>query len=190
VGVVVVDDNRIVLANQAARALLDEGHILRLVDGRIHAATPEADAKLAAAVRDVRDNEGDKPVAIGLEVGANDQVRALIRPLRSPSAAMLGVDHEAIALYLSDPRKTIETPEEILQQMFGLTTREAAVLRALVQGDDLNTIAKRLGIGLQTVKTHIQHIMRTTGANRQAELVTLVLSSPAWISAQGPAKRH
>jgi DNA-binding CsgD family transcriptional regulator len=73
---------------------------------------------------------------------------------------------------------------EVLQQLFGLTAREAAVLRALVQGETLPQTAQRLGIKLQTVKTHLQHIMQTMGAARQAELVKQVLSSPAWIAAQ------
>jgi len=94
----------------------------------------------------------------------------------------------AVALYLTDSRRPIETPEEVLQQLFGLTVREAAVLRALVQGETLTQIAQRLGIKLQTVKTHLQHIMQTTGADRQAALVKQVLSSPAWLAAQQPSE--
>lgn len=58
------------------------------------------------------------------------------------------------------------------------------MLGALVQGKSLPQIAQRLGIKLHKVKTYLQHIMQTTGAGRQAELVKRVLSSPAWIAAQ------
>lgn len=97
----------------------------------------------------------------------------------------MGVKTEAVALYLSNSRSPVETPEELLQQLFGLTAREAAVLHALVEGDLPKAIAKRLGIGPETIKTHMQHIMQATGVSRQAELVKLVLSSPAWMAAQG-----
>jgi DNA-binding CsgD family transcriptional regulator len=73
----------------------------------------------------------------------------------------------------------------VLRRLFGLTEREAAVLRARVEGDDRQAIARRLGIGAETVKTHLQHVMQAVGVNRQDALIRLVLSSPAWIS--GPS---
>jgi len=91
----------------------------------------------------------------------------------------------AVALYVTDPRKPVETPEEILQRLFGLTPREAAVLRILAEGEDLQSVAARLGIGIETVRSHVKHIMETTGGSRQAELVRMVLSSPAWIAGHG-----
>jgi DNA-binding CsgD family transcriptional regulator len=79
-----------------------------------------------------------------------------------------------------------------LQRLFGLTAREASVLRIVVEGDDLQNVAVRLGIGIETVRSHVKHIMETTGARRQAELVRMVLSSPAWIvgSAQSPSREE
>ena len=98
---------------------------------------------------------------------------------------MVGARSEAVALYVTDPRKPVETPEEILQRLFGLTPREASVLRILVEGDDLQVVASRLSISIETVRSHVKHIMDTTGASRQAELVRMVLSSPAWIAGRG-----
>jgi DNA-binding CsgD family transcriptional regulator len=98
---------------------------------------------------------------------------------------MLGAQSEAVALYVTDPRKPVETQEEILQRLFGLTPREAAVLRILVEGEDLQSVAARLGIGIETVRSHVKHIMERTGASRQAELVRMVLSSPAWVAGHG-----
>jgi DNA-binding CsgD family transcriptional regulator len=187
-GMMVVEEDHVVLTNRAARSLLDEGDVVTCLNGQLRAIGAQSDAKLASALRDAH-ARGGSAVGLRLPAGEGNEIRAVIRPLRPPSAAMLGVQGEAVALYVSDSRKSIETPEELLQQLFGLTNREAAVLRALVQGDDLREIAKRLDIGFQTVKTHIQHIMRATGANRQAELVTLVMSSPTWVAAQIPNKK-
>jgi DNA-binding CsgD family transcriptional regulator len=79
----------------------------------------------------------------------------------------------------------IETPEEILQRLFGLTVREAAVLRVLAEGGDLRRAAAQLGVAHETVRTRVRHIMETTGARRQADLVRMVLASPAWIAGRG-----
>jgi len=99
---------------------------------------------------------------------------------------MLGAHDGSLAMYLTDPRRPIETSEEILQRLFGLTPREASVLRALVQGSDPRTIAESLGISQDTVRGHLKSIMQTIGANRQADLVRLVLSSPAWVAGGKP----
>ena len=78
-----------------------------------------------------------------------------------------------------------ETSEELLRRLFGLTAREASVLRALVEGGDTRGTRAGSGIGAETVKTHLRHVMHAVGARRQAELIRLVLSSSAWIAATG-----
>jgi DNA-binding NarL/FixJ family response regulator len=80
----------------------------------------------------------------------------------------------------------VETSEEVLRRIFGLTEREAAVLQALVRGQDTRGIAVQLEIGLETVKTHLRHIMLAVGVHRQTDLIRLVLSTPAWIGADAP----
>jgi DNA-binding CsgD family transcriptional regulator len=123
----------------------------------------------------------DQPIGLTLSIDHAEPVRAVIRRLHPASAGMLGAASQAVALYVTDPRKPIETSEEMLQRLFGLTAREAAVLRILAEGEDLQAAAAQLGIGIGTVRSHVKHIMETTGASRQAELVRMVLSSPAWL---------
>jgi len=180
-GLMVVDDDELKVANRTARAMLDEGDAVRLRNGRLTGTTGHGDAELRAAVQEAL-SDGDKPVGVSLPIDHADPVRAVVRRLHPKSARMVGAASEAVALYVADPRKPIETPEEILQRLFGLTPREASVLRILAKGDDLQTAAAQLGISIQTARTHLKHIMETTGANRQAELVRMVLSSPAWIA--------
>jgi DNA-binding CsgD family transcriptional regulator/PAS domain-containing protein len=183
-GVLVADEERVVLANRAARALLDEGTALRFDNGTLRTTSYEANAKLANAIQQARSGGDQNPVGVSFPVGSRDHVHAVIRMLHASPAIRLGVEAGTVALYLSDSRKPLETPEEVLQQLFGLTGREAAVLRALVEGDTLREIGQRLGIGLHTVKTHLQHIMQTTGTGRQGQLIKQVLSTPAWIATQ------
>jgi DNA-binding CsgD family transcriptional regulator len=185
-GMMVVDDDELKVANRAARTLLGEGVALRLHNGRLHGATRQADTDLRDAVREAL-NGADQPIGLALPIDHAEPVRAVIRRLHPASAGTLGAPSEAVALYVTDPRKPVETQEEILQRLFGLTAREASVLRIVVEGDNLQTVAVRLGIGIETVRSHVKHIMETTGARRQAELVRMVLSSPAWVAGGGLA---
>jgi DNA-binding CsgD family transcriptional regulator len=187
-GMMVVEDDELTIANEAARRLLDEGDAMEARDGRLRGATRRADAELRDAVNEARSG-ADKAIGLALPIDHAEPLRAVVRRLRPDSAGMLGAPRDAVALYVTDPRKPIETSEEILQRLFGLTAREAAVLRVLAEGGDLRRAAARLGVTRETVRTHVRHIMETTGARRQVDLVRMVLASPAWIAGRGGPER-
>jgi DNA-binding CsgD family transcriptional regulator len=188
VAMIVLQDDRILLTNAAATDLLDQGDALRRSGRTLQASTPLAQAQLTRAIAEAGAARG---AAVGLTMQAGDsgQLRIVVRTLEPESATMLGGKTDAIALYLTDSRRPIETREEIVRRLFGLTAREAAVICALAQGDTSRMIAARLDISPETVKTHLKHIMQSVGVRRQAELVKAVVSSPAWIAVprQGPA---
>jgi DNA-binding CsgD family transcriptional regulator len=62
-----------------------------------------------------------------------------------------------------------------LEERFHLTRAEGRVVRRLVAGRSLQDIAKELGVGTETVRTHTKRAMAKTETHRQAELVALVL---------------
>lgn len=181
VAMIVLQGDRILLTNAAASALLDQGDALRRSNDDLEAATPLAQARLTRAIAEARGARGGA-VGFSMQAGESGQLRVVVRMLEPESAQILGGDGSAVALYLTDSRRPIETREEIVRRLFGLTAREAAVACALAQGDDTRTIAARLDIGLETVKTHLKHIMQSVGVRRQAELVKAVVLSPAWMA--------
>jgi DNA-binding CsgD family transcriptional regulator/PAS domain-containing protein len=179
-GIMVVEDEELRVANQAARRILQEGDALQCTSGRLRGASRRADVELREAIDEARDS--GHAVALTLPIEHVEPVRAVARRLHPASAGMFGARNDAVALYVTDPRKPIETNEEVLQRLFGLTSREAAVLRILVEGGDLKAAAAKLAVSHETVRSHLKHIMETTGASRQADLVRMVLSSPAWMA--------
>lgn len=62
-----------------------------------------------------------------------------------------------------------------LETRFGLTRAEGRVVRRLGAGSSLTEIARELGVGTETVRTHTKRAMQKTDTHRQAELVALVL---------------
>jgi hypothetical protein len=131
-GMMVVDDEELKVANRAARTLLEEGDAVRVDNGRLRGTTRRAEVDL----REARSGT-DQPIGVALPIDHAEPMRAVIRRLPAASAGMLGAPREAVALYVTDPRKPIETLEDILQRLFGLTAREAAVLHVLVKGGKL-----------------------------------------------------
>jgi len=56
-----------------------------------------------------------------------------------------------------------------------LTGRERDVLELLAGGQRLEGIAERLGIGLETVRTHLQHAAQRLGAANRTQAVAIAI---------------
>ena len=63
---------------------------------------------------------------------------------------------------------------DVARQTFGLTEREAQIAALLAEGSSLPTIARRLRLGMGTVRNHVKSIFGKTGTGRQGELVALL----------------
>jgi DNA-binding CsgD family transcriptional regulator len=53
----------------------------------------------------------------------------------------------------------------------GLSRREAEVLRCVAHGRSVDEVAAELGVGRETVRTHLQQIYRKLGVNDRAGAV-------------------
>jgi len=185
IGMMVLHERNVVLANAAAKEMVARDDILRWSGRRLQAITAQGQSSLRRAMDEAQTNPG-VPVGLSLPAGESGHARMVICTLAPSASGALGAPWEALGVYLTDSRRPVETPEEVLRRLFGLTEREATVLRALVQGDNTAAIARRFGISDETAKTHLRHIMQTVGVRRQVDLVRLVLSSPAWIAGSPP----
>jgi DNA-binding CsgD family transcriptional regulator len=65
-------------------------------------------------------------------------------------------------------------PVELVQSLFDLTPAEARVARSLASGKTAEAIATEGGVSLNTVRTHVRHVLAKTGCERQAEVVALL----------------
>ena len=61
-------------------------------------------------------------------------------------------------------------PVELVQS----TPAEARVARSLASGKTAEAIATEGGVSLNTVRTHVRHVLAKTGCERQAEVVALL----------------
>ncbi len=67
----------------------------------------------------------------------------------------------------------------ILAGLFDLTGAEARVAREIAGGATPEETAIRLGISIETVRTHLKRIFAKTGTHRQADLVRLLSGGPS-----------
>lgn len=88
------------------------------------------------------------------------------------------------AIFISDPEEAVEISTEVLCRLYGLTSAEARVVKALCEGMTLEAFADESGVKVNTVRHQLKQIFRKTDTTRQPELIKLVLTGPAAIRGQ------
>lgn len=170
--------------------LLREADGLRVTLGRVAARRRSTGEGLAAAVRAAVDlARGNLGSSAGR--GARDSL-AVERPGRLPLTLQVSPFHPpggppAALVFLRDP-ESMQPDAGTLRQLFDLTGAEAGVCVLLAQGCTVQEAAARLGIGLNTIRTHIRRALSKTGTTRQAELVGLVHRSVAMLRSAAPPR--
>lgn len=177
-------DARIRIMNERARALLAEHDALFVdAEGRLKLAHKDSNSQFIATMRQI-------------ETGADTDC-ALSAPCPSGLAPLsilvTPVGHgeqnhaKGVALFIAAPESPLDIAPATLEGLYGLTLAEARLVIALVSGQKLDDVAQASGTSLHTLRNHLKAVFRKTGANRQAELVKLVLTGPAVFRKTAPA---
>lgn len=181
VGVFMLDESAEVrLVNRAAHELLDDNDGLYITEGVLRVDGAQADAKLHELIDSA------------LAPTANRAGGALVvhrKPPRRPLSVVVAPVHaeptlffrdaRMLAVFVADPDRRHTPPREFLQSIYGLTHTESRLACYLVSGDTLEEAAEKLGTKRGTARVHLERIFRKTGTNRQADLVRVLLTSPA-----------
>jgi DNA-binding CsgD family transcriptional regulator/PAS domain-containing protein len=179
-GMILVDaKGRIVHANAAGSAILDDADFLRAINGRLIAS----DSAINTAVQDIllaADGGGDdavgaKGIALPLTAHTGERYVAHVLPLTSGARREAGLAYNAVAaLFVRKATLKVYSPAEVIGTMYKLTPTELRVLLAIVDVGGVPEVAAALGVAATTIKTHLARLFAKTGVARQADLVKLV----------------
>jgi len=169
---------RIVHANASGHALLAEGSLLRVVEGRLvpnDASAEQALNEVYAMAERGDAAVGVKGIAVPLIALDGERHVAHVLPLTSGARRRAGTRYAAAAAMLVQ-KATLDTPspQEVIRTIYKLTPTELRVLLAIVQVGSPAEAGEALGIAESTVKTHLHRVFAKTGTKRQADLVKLV----------------
>ncbi|ESZ19357.1 helix-turn-helix transcriptional regulator [Mesorhizobium sp. L2C084A000] len=122
---------------------------------------------------------------IGLPISAPGQPPAVayILPL-TEGTARAAFRPACAAVFVSTTTSSSPLPEAVLATLFDLTPAEARVLLRIGSGLSASKSALALGVGENTLKTHLNRIFAKTGTRRQADLVKLVSDIGTPLAAQ------
>lgn len=173
-GVFIVDvERRVRYMNSTAERLLREETGLSVLHDRLSLQRPAWRDRLSGMLQAVLQEGCAEVVPTVLQMPRHRRLPLVLEvaPLGPGHAAMAGGQRAALVL-VRDPE--ISIPIDRLQALFGLTRTEVAVASALVRGQSLPDMAAQMQVGLETLRTHIKHILLKTGTHRQAEAAALL----------------
>lgn len=187
VGVILLTSAGFLLhANRLAHALVSRTGALRFAaGGAFQTAGMTTTASLQRLIHDAVQTSAGKGVAHGgslrLRGTSGRELQVLVTPLPL-GASPFGGDAPRAAVFCSDPDAVVGELTGTLQGMYGLTSAEAHLTEALVNGQSLKQYAEARCVSMNTVRTQLQAVTAKTGAKRQADLVRIVLTGPAMLS--------
>jgi DNA-binding CsgD family transcriptional regulator len=174
----VSEGGNIVFANVSGRKVLDQGTLLRATGNVLRAVAAEADRGLGDSFRALASDHASadaRGVTVVLSDSTGERWIANVLPLVDGVRQQTGEAHHAIAaVFVRNSLAADPTPLETLARLYGLTGSEIRVAEAVLRLSGNDAIADALGIGRATVRTHLNHIYRKTGANSQGDLIKLI----------------
>lgn len=180
--IAVNNKGRVLFKNVIAKEILDQDSSLNCVNGQLHVANSNLDAKLKALIEGATSHSvglDSKPGGMLVIPGRNGKrlpLWLIVSPLKRQLRHVIGQENQVALVYLSTQDRECELPKGVVKTLFGLTNAEERLLHLILQGCKLNEASKILHISQNTARTHMKHIYAKTGADCQVSLVRLFLN--------------
>lgn len=173
--IVLSRNSEILFSNPAGQTMIREkGGLNQGVDGLCRASNSDDTRELKEMIESACDDQEDRVRWLALKEDAYGVAHNIVA---IPQGEM-GTDR-SVVLLSTYAQSESEISVEVLQGMFGLTPSEAAITYAITMGENLEEAAKTSGITVSSARTYLKRVFGKTGANRQADLVKMILTSPA-----------
>ncbi|HEY4043912.1 MAG TPA: hypothetical protein VGM32_18980 [Rhodopila sp.] len=170
---------RLVYMNAAAERIIAAGDGPKVTHFVIDAIVPDEGKllrQLIASALQVTRNVAASPGGVMRISRRSDGTpyEVLVAPV-SGTTFGLGFDGPLAAVFMRDPEARIVTTPNRLQRLYALTGAEARLMQALLAGDTLDTIAERIGVSRETLRSQLKVVFLKTGTSSQIGLIRLGL---------------
>lgn len=167
-------EGRVQHVNAAGHRLIAAADGVRLSGGKLCGVASAANARLRALIGGAAADGSRLGGSMALS-GSNRRRRLSVEvaPLPERQAWPLHAG-PAVMVCITDLEAGVELQPTALRELFDLTPAEIRVAGALFEGLEPAQAAKRLGLGLATIRTHLAHIYAKTGTTGQSDLARLL----------------
>ncbi len=184
-GVLLVNSKgKLISANQHALNTIANSNTMHMENGVLCITEAKQDQQLKSLIRDVANSPWEKAgehvsfFKIG-EKGMDSPVSLLVTPDPYPPVHFDRQVENCAAIFIASASVKQRIEKSALQTIFNLSPAEARLAALLAGGMSLNQAADQSCISKNTAKVQLKSIFLKMGVNRQAELVKLILTSPA-----------
>ncbi len=164
--VVVRHDRSLVHANTAGLSFLQDGRVLKLYAGILHAMGDACSLiQFDEAVRTATPSLAETPSGSMITLNDDDGFPVFVRVLPVPAEQHLREREQALAAIFLPPRHG--SVDEVACQIragLGLTPSEARVAALVAAGRNPRDIAKLLNLSINTIRSHLSRIYSKTGS--------------------------
>jgi len=175
--VIVTRDLHVLHVNAAAAQLMGEGRGLRLRNGKLIATRPADHAALEKALYQAdgaRNGVESPPPAIVIHEAESPPVLVQAYALAQPSFLASAHNAGQCVLILTVGTRRFDSGVDAVLESFGLTIAEQRLVRCLLQGARLSSVAKSLNVSIETVRSQLKSAHGKIGVTRQSELVRVL----------------
>lgn len=169
----------VLFANGRGRELLRAADGLSLDSGLLKAAAPNDQVGLNAMIRSALD-------PLEAVAGRGSWIRiprpsgrlpyaVFVAPLAVAEEELLAAEAKVLVL-VHDTAQQPCADAAMLTSLYGLTDAEGRIASALSGGHSIESAAALLGMRPATARSHLKHVFRKLGVNRQQDLVRLLTS--------------
>ncbi len=174
------ETGQVALQNRMATHLLAQESVLSVHAGELSAGIQDESRRLGSllhqAIQSALGEVEMEGEVINVTRVGKMPLMVYVMPMR---AALSSVQRGAALVLAFDPDRPVKLSSQLLGQLFDLTPAETRLAIALCQGNLLADLAVSCGVSTNTLKTQLKSLFGKTGVQRQHQLVTLLLSSPA-----------
>lgn len=171
---IVSQESELLHSNQAGTVVLRERDPLLIERGVLRTARQEAAEPLRMAVAQaVSDAAEVRDHGMGLPLRHRNGDLSALHILSGRRVPDDRIGHGLAILFLSASTRRTRINRSVAADAYKLTAAEAQVFDLVAQGITVEEIARDLGVGRSTVRTHLIHLFDKTGTHRQADLVHL-----------------
>jgi DNA-binding CsgD family transcriptional regulator len=184
-GVFLLDKNtRVVYSNAEATRILESSNAITLGrGGRLHLADEHENTNLQLLTSELAELGFRSKILFdqGLHLAAHDseQIHPLklsLIPIRQSNFVGTPDENISIIVLVNDPSRAYTIPPAYLQQAYGLTETENAVVQSLLNNLSINEISGIRDVPVETTRWQLKTIMKKTNTHSQTELSRLLMA--------------